>query len=138
MKNVKESLRRYAIIAGIGYVILFALGVFANFFVREGLIVAGDATQTAVNIGESEWLFRVGLVSFMVIFLVDVVVAWALYVLFRSVSNELSLLTAWFRLVYTVFLGVALIFFFQALQLLDRSEFLTAFSVHWIPSTRPG
>lgn len=122
------SMRRYAIIAGIGYVLLFALGIFANFFVREGLIVAGDATQTAANIGESEWLFRIGLVSFMIIFLIDVVVAWALYVLFRSVSKELSLLAAWFRIVYTVFLGVALIFFFQALQFLDRPEFLAVFS----------
>ena len=137
MKNLNNSttigrsgsLRRYSVIAGVGYVILFALGVFANFFVREGMIVAENAVQTAANIRGSEGLFRIGLISFMVIFLVDVVVAWALYVLFRKVNQELSLLTAWFRLVYTVFLGVALIFFFQALQLFDRPEFLMAFSV---------
>ena len=60
-------------------------------------------------------------------FVVDVVVAWALYVLFRSLSRDLSLLTAWFRLVYTVFLGVALIFFFVALQLLSGAAYLAAF-----------
>lgn len=123
----EASPRRYALIAGVGYILLFALGLFANFVVREGLIVAGDAAQTAANISESEGLFRLGLVSFMVIFLVDVVVAWALYVLFRTVNKDLSLVTAWFRLVYTVFLGVALVFFFQALQLLDRAAFLSVF-----------
>jgi hypothetical protein len=122
------SARRYAVVAGVGYVVLFVLGIFANFFVREGLIVAGDAAQTAANIAESEGLFRIGLVSFIVIFLVDVVVAWALYQLFKPANESLSLVTAWFRIVYTVFLGVAVIFLFQALQLLDHAEFLSVFS----------
>ena len=129
---VSDSARRYALIAGIGYVLLFALGIFANFFVREGLIVAGDAAQTAANINGSEGLFRVGIVSFMMIFLADVVVAWALYVLFRRANESLSLVAAWFRIVYTIFLGVGLVFFFQALQLLDRSDILTVFSVEQV------
>lgn len=122
------SPRRAAIIAGIGYVVLFALAFFANFFVRENLVVAGDAAATAANIADAEMLFRLGLVAFLVIFLVDVVVAWALYILFRSADRDLSLLTAWFRLVYTVFLGVAAIFFYQTLELLSGAEFLDAFS----------
>ena len=121
------SPRRAATIAGVGYVLLFALGIFANFFVREGLVVSGDAQATAANIVESEGLFRLGLVSFLVIFVLDVIVAWALYVLFRNTNRDLALLAAWFRIVYTVFLGVAAVFFFQALQLLSGSDFLTAF-----------
>lgn len=121
------SRRNYAVIAGVGYVALFVLGIFANFFVREGLVVAGDAAQSVANILESESLFRWGMVSFLAIFVIDVVVAWALYVLFKRVSQELSLVTAWFRIVYTVFLGVAVIFFYQALQLISGAEFLAAF-----------
>lgn len=121
------SLRRAAKIAGVGYVLLFVLGIFANFFVREGLVVSGDAQATAANIAESEGLFRLGLVSFLVIFVLDVIVAWALYIVFRNTNRDLSLLAAWFRIVYTVFLGVAAVFFFQALQLLSGSDFLTAF-----------
>jgi hypothetical protein len=119
--------RQYALIAGVGYVVLFVLAIFANFFVREGLVVTGDAAQTAANILESEGLFRMGMVSFLVIFVVDVIVAWALYVLFKRVNEDVSLVTAWFRIVYTVFLGVAVIFFYQALQLLSGSEFLNVF-----------
>jgi hypothetical protein len=116
------------VIAGAGYVILFALGIFANFFVREGLIVTDDAQATAANIAESEGLFRAGMISFLVIFLLDIIVAWALYIVFRPANRDLSLVAAWSRLVYTVFLGVALIFFFQALQLLNGAGFLDAFA----------
>lgn len=122
-----DSLRRYSMIAGVGYVVLFLLGIFANFIVREGLVVGGDAAQSVANILESESLFRWGMVSFLAIFVIDVIVAWALYVLFKRVSPELSLVTAWLRIVYTVFLGVALIFFYQSLQLISGAEFLTVF-----------
>ena len=123
----ETSPRKAAVIAGIGYVVLFALAIFANFFVREGLIVPDDAAATAANINGQEALFRAGLVSFLVVFLLDVPIAWALYIVFRTASRDLSLLTAWFRLVYTVFLGVAIVFFFQALQLLSGAGFLGAF-----------
>lgn len=119
--------RRAALVAGAGYVAIFVLAVFGNFVVIEGLIESGDAAATAANILESESMFRAGLVAFAIVFVVDVFVAWALYILFRDLSRDLSLLTAWFRLVYTVFLGVALIFFFVALQLLSGDDYLTAF-----------
>ncbi|MFW2382188.1 MAG: DUF4386 domain-containing protein [Acidimicrobiales bacterium] len=113
------SRRQAAWIAGIGYVLLFGLAIFANFVVREGLVVADDATATAANIAESNGLFRLGLVSFLAIFVIDVVVAWALYIVFRNQHRDLSLVAAWFRLVYTVFLGVAAVFLFQALAFYD-------------------
>ncbi len=115
------SPRRAALIAGIGYVLLFGLAVFANFFVREGLVVADDAQATAANIADSSTLFRLGLVAFLAIFLIDIVVAWALYIVFRAQHHDLSLVAAWSRLVYTVFLGVAAIFFFQALAFYDSA-----------------
>lgn len=115
------SPRGAALIAGIGYVLLFGLAVFANFFVREGLVVTDDAQATATNIAESNTLFRWGLVAFLAIFLIDIVVAWALHIVFRRQHHDLSLVAAWSRLVYTVFLGVAAIFFFQALAFYDSS-----------------
>jgi hypothetical protein len=123
----ETSPRRAAQIAGIGYLIIFVLALFANFVVVNGLIESGDAAATAANITDSEGLFRWGIVAFAVVFVVDVVIAWALYLFFKSLSRELSLLTAWFRLVYTVFLGVGLVFLYQALQLLGDADYLTAF-----------
>lgn len=123
----ETSPRTAARIAGIGYLVIFGLAIFANFFVRERLVDPDNAAATFVNIADSEFLFRAGIVSFLAVFIVDIVIAWALYVLFKRVNRELSLLTAWFRLVYTVFLGVALIFFFVVLDLVSGSGYLTAF-----------
>jgi hypothetical protein len=119
--------RRAALVAGVGYIVIFVLAIFANFVVVNGLIETEDAAATAENIAESEGMFRAGIVAFAVVFVVDVVVAWALFILFRSLSRDVSLLAAWFRLVYTVFLGVGLIFFFVALQLLSGDDYLDAF-----------
>ena len=123
----ETSPRTAARIAGIGYLIIFVLAIFANFVVREGLIDPDDAAATFTNIADSEFLFRAGMVGFLAVFIVDVVIAWALYVLFKTVSKQLSLLTAWFRLVYTVFLGVALIFFFVVLDLVSGADYLMVF-----------
>lgn len=117
---------RAARLAGVSYVLLFALAIFANFLVVEGLVVDGDGAATVANITDSLGMFRWGLVAFLVIFLLDVVVSWALHVVFRTVDRDLSLVTAWFRLVYTVFLGVGLVSWFDVLQLISGATGLGA------------
>lgn len=118
--------RRAARIAGIGYVAIFFLAIFANFVVLEGLVVDGDATATAAAITESMGLFRLGFAAFLAVFVLDVVIAWALHGVFRHVHRDLSLLAAWSRLAYTVCLGVALVFYVETLQLLGGAEWLDA------------
>ena len=87
--------RRAALIAGVGYLVIFVLAIFANFFVVNGLVESGDAAATARNIVDSEGLFRAGLVAFAIVFVIDVIVAWALFILFRNLSRDISLLAAW-------------------------------------------
>lgn len=122
------SPQRAARYSGFAYLALFLLAMFANFFVREGLVVSGDAAATFSNIAESETLFRFGLVAFLAIFILDVGIAWGLHVVFERVSRQVSLVAAWFRLTYTVFLGVAAIFFFLALELVSGAGHLAAFA----------
>ena len=91
------SLRKAAIVAGFGLLIMSILAPFANFYVFPSLIVPGDGATTANNIMANELLFRSGICSFIIVIILDVVVAWALYVLLKPVNKSLSLLTAWFR-----------------------------------------
>jgi hypothetical protein len=121
------SLRKAAIVAGLGLLIMTILAIFANFFVLQSLIVPGDAAITANNIMANELLFRLGICSFIIVAILDVVVAWALYVLLKPVNKSLSLLSAWFRLVYAAILGIALVNFFSVLQFLSGADYLTAF-----------
>lgn len=112
-----SSARTATRVAGIGYAVLFFLAIFANFVVRQGLVDPDDATATVENIVADELLFRSGLAAFVVVFVIDVAIAWGLYVLLRPAGPARSLLAAWFRLTYTVLLGVAATFMFLALQL---------------------
>jgi hypothetical protein len=72
-------------------------------------------------------LFRAGICCFIVVAALDVVVAWALYGFVEQVSKGLSLLMAWFRLVYAALLGVAVANLLGALLLLGGAGYLTAF-----------
>lgn len=119
--------RSAARIAGAGYLAIFVLAILANFGVREGLVVADDAQATVANIADNEALFRFGLVAFLVVFVLDVLIAWALHMVFRDRDPDLSRLAAWLRLTYTAFLGVGLVAFFVVLQLLGGADHLAAF-----------
>jgi hypothetical protein len=121
------SPRVAARIAGWGYLGIFVLALFANFFVRTRLIDPEDAAATANNILESEALFRSGVAAFTIVFALDLLIAWALYIFFRTVSRDVSLLAAWFRLGYTVLLGVAVVAFFTVLELVNDSGYAEAF-----------
>ena len=103
------SQRQAARIAGSAYLIIIVLAFFANFFVLDRLTEPGDAAATVSNIADSEALFRSGIVALMAVFVADAVVAWALYIFFRRENRDLSLLTAWFRLLYTAMFGIALL-----------------------------
>ncbi len=119
------SLRQAAIVAGFGYLIIFILGISANFFVLQNLIVPEDAAATVNNIMANEWQFRLSILGFIIMVIFDVVVAWALYVLLKPVNSSISLLAAWFRLVNATIFGIALYNLFSVLQLLGDANYLT-------------
>ncbi len=100
-----------------GYLAVFVLAIFANFLALAPVLQPGDPAGTAAALRDSETAFRLGAVGFLGIFVIDVVIAWALWVLFRPVHRDLSLLAAWLRLTYTVVLGAALGFLYAALWL---------------------
>ncbi len=118
------SHRKVAAIAGSGYLAIIILGIFAEFFVRSRLLVAGDATATANNILASEWLFRIGIASDLIMLSFDVLVAWALYVLLKQVNQSLAMLALLFRLIHAAIYGATLLLLFIVLLLLSGADYL--------------
>lgn len=118
--------RAAARIAGLGYATIFLLAIFANFAVKMRLVVPDDPAATVANLAGSAGLVRAGIAAFAVVFLLDIAIAWALYVLLRPTSPRRSLHAAWFRLAYTVFLGVGAMFLYLALRLATESSYLDA------------
>jgi hypothetical protein len=117
----------YARVAGLLYLVIFIVAPFAEFFVRQGLIVASDPSATAANIRASEGLFRAGFAADLGVFVVEVAQAALLYVLFRPVSNVLALVMAFGRLAQATILGLNLLNMYTGLQLLTGGGVLTTF-----------
>ena len=121
----KTSLRTAALIAGIGLLIMVVAAPFAELFVFPKLVVPGNAAETTQNIIANKTLFTSAIFGYLITFICDLIVAWALYVLLKPVNEELSLLTAWFRWVYTVIALDALLNLVTVLRILNASDILT-------------
>ncbi|MFC1769626.1 DUF4386 domain-containing protein [Nitrospirota bacterium] len=123
------SLRQAALVAGFGLLIMTLAYLLPEIFVFKALIVSGDAEATANNILANEMLFRMGICGFLIVILCDVLVAWAFYVFLRPVSRSLSLLAAWFRLVYSVTFVIALFNYLDVLRYLSGAKYLSVFDL---------
>jgi Domain of unknown function (DUF4386) len=117
----------YAKVAGVIWLIVAILAPFAEFFVRQGLIVPGNVAATGDNIVASQSLFRAGFATDLVVFVIEVALAAVLYVLFRPVNRTLALVMAFARLAMVTILGLNLLNMFTALQLLTSPQYATAF-----------
>ena len=123
------STKTIARITGLLYLLIFVTAGFSEGFVRASLIVPGDATATAANIVAAEELFRLGIVSDLIAFSADAVVAVLLYVLLRPVSRTVALMAASLRLIaHPAIASVNMLNQYVALQLLRGDEYLTVFS----------
>jgi len=95
------SARTFALIAGGSYWIIFFAAIFANFFVIESLKI-----NPLETVQQSHALVSAGIMAFMITVVFDVIVAWALYELFKG--DSLSVLSALFRMMHAIIMGVAI------------------------------
>jgi hypothetical protein len=118
------TLRQAALIAGFAY--LLNPVTYAE-YVYPKLVITGSAEQTVQNISTHGGLFLAALFCYLVSFIGDVVIAWALYVLLAPVNRSLSLLAAWFQLVYAAVALGGLLNMVSVFRLLNTPEYLTFF-----------
>ena len=125
--TTQTSPQVYARIGGALYLIIIALGLFGEVFVRGNLIVSGDATATANNIMASQLLWRFGIVGDLIQHVCDIGVMLAFYVLLRPVSKNLALLALLLNLIQTAVLVAFKLNLLVALFLLGKASYLQAF-----------
>lgn len=107
-KTEKLIQRRSAIIASLSIILMAICSGFSYGFVHSRLIVKSDASATLDNISQSIGLFRGEIFGWLIVFLLDILVAWALYLFLKPINKNLALLGAWLRLLYSTILGVAI------------------------------
>jgi hypothetical protein len=129
-RSAETSPQVYARIGGVLYLIIIVIGLFGEAFIREKLIVSGDATATANNIMASQPLWRVGLAGELILLVCAVALTLIFYVLLRPVSRNLALLLAFFDLISIALEGAIALNLVTALFPLGNADYLKAFESH--------
>lgn len=127
-KNFETSPQFYARIAGLFYLAIILLGLFAEIFVRSKLLVYGDANDTANNIIFFNFTWRLGICADLVMQICDLPVMILLYYLLRPVNKKLAMLNLSFNLIQTAVLVANKLNLLAALFLLSDTDYLKSFS----------
>jgi len=128
MEEKMKSIKKMARITAILIFVMVVLAPFSMIYIPTTLVVPGDAAATASQIMASEGLFRLGMISDSIIFLIEIVLTVLLYVLLKPVNKTLSLVAAFSRLAMTVIQGINLLNHFIVLPLLSGAGYLTVFA----------
>ena len=119
------TLRQAALIAGFGY--LLGPVTYAEFSIYPKLVIPTNIEQTVQNIAAHHGLFAAAILCYLVEFIEDIVIAWALYILLVPVNRAMSLLTAWFRLMYTAIAFFGMLKLVTVFHLVNTPDYLAAF-----------
>ena len=95
---METSHKQIARLTGILYLLVIICAGFSQGYVRGTLFVPGDPETTLTNIVASEGLFRLGLVTDLIAFLLDAVISILLYQLLKDINKTLAMASATFRL----------------------------------------
>ncbi len=125
MKSPKTTAR----LTGLGYLIIFISGFFANFYTLEGMIVDGNAQLTAQNIASQIELFQLGVASFSIMILVDILLAFPLYRLLKSTDKKWAKASSIIRVINGMVFLVALAHLFEIIPLAQNGAIAAEGSV---------
>ncbi len=123
--TVGESQRKAAKVVGAVY--LFGFVAVFDVYVRGRLIIENNAAETARNIIAHERLFRLGVAVDLIEMASIVVLATALYVILKTVNENLALLAAFWRLMEAAICVVMTLSSFDVLRILSGAEYLRVF-----------
>ena len=123
----KMNPKKTARVAGFLYLIPIVFLPFAEFFVRQRLVVPGDAATTANNIMASESLFRLGFVTDLIGQTVHILLVLVLYILLKPVNKNVALLMLIFGLVSVPIAMLNMLNQIVATLILSGADYLTAF-----------
>lgn len=115
-------------LAGAFYLLTMLGGVFAQGFVSDELVVAGDAAATASNILTHEPLFRLGFAIYLIEMACQITMTVLFYDLLKPVSRSISLLAATFGLIGCTIKTMSRLFFFAPLLVLGGAQYLSVFN----------
>ncbi len=115
-------------LAGIFFLLMVAFGLFAEIFFRQGIFIPGDAAVTASNILANGLIYRIGILSDILMSLCYLFTAIALYRLLASVNRDLAQMMVLFAAAGSVLLMSNVLNELAPLSMLSSKAFIGAFS----------
>ena len=125
-QSVEYSPQIYARTGGALYLAIIVLGVFAEGYVTNTLVVSDPAT-TAHNILAAPQLWRFGVTADFIVVLCAVPLLWIEYLLLRPVNKQLVLLAVLFNLVSLAVESISKLFLLVVVPTLGSAAYLKAF-----------
>ena len=119
------TLRQAALIVGFTY--LLNPVSYAEFTIYPKLVIPGNIAQTVANISAHHGLYLGAIFCYLINFVEDIVIAWALYILLAPVNRALSLLAALFQLVYATIALVGLFNLATVYRMVSTPEYSALF-----------
>ena len=117
----------YARTGGFAYLIIIVAGAMGEIFIRQKIIIQGNAIATTQNISASPLLWRIGIFGDLVMHVFDLVLGLVYYTLFKRVNKSLALLSLLFGVIQTAVLVANKMNLMMPLFLLDDAHYLKAF-----------
>ena len=127
VRNIDNSQRTAAKVAGISGLLTVAIVVFANYVLLNPLIVPRNAVETARNIVAHETQFRITAVCFLIYSAGVVVLLTALYLILKPINPGLALVGALFRMVFALLWLLTTLNMLGALRHLGSASYLQVF-----------
>jgi len=110
--------------AGLLYLLLIIGGIISLAYIPSQLIVKGSTSQTFENITNSEFLFRLGIVSGIITFLIYILLPFVLYKLLHQVNKVHANLMVIFVWISVPIFFVNILNKFSILTLINKPEYL--------------
>lgn len=120
--NVKNN---YTKIAGITYALIIIIATFPSMIFDIGFLLKTE--NAAANIVGQEGAFRVAIAIEFVMFVLVMVLSWALYILLKPVNKNLALLGLIFRFGEALLGCIVIMFYLAILLFLSGVDYLQVF-----------
>ena len=104
-----SSQRKASIVFGVAIVAMFILAIVVDNFILGNFIGPGDVAELASDIEADQTRFGFAVAGYLLILLLDLTIALAVYVILKPVGKILASLTAVFRLLYTAIMVISVL-----------------------------
>ena len=117
------SPRKAATVFGVAIIAMFILAIVVDNIILANFIGPGDTSALAKDIEVDQMRFGLGVAGYLIILMLDLAIALALYVILKPASKGLAALTSILRLLYVAILVIAVLAL--VLQFIDVGSYGT-------------